>query len=414
MRILLKSLTWTVLVLACLQLPGCWSDLQTSPSDQINIDTAITNNKLDVTHETVLGKQINAILLAELYNHLDQARLSVDTYSTVALNSSDADIIKRATEIAASAGFLDAALELAKHWIIVSPNNLEARQYLALLNLRVENYQASAKELHKIVEMVQQKQHLTGTNTTIDYGLKFIGTLLNVESQHQKAFLAYQHYLRTYAKPDNETQQNLVLAALAMKAKQYPVVVQSINAVMAKETEMSSKLVLMKARALQKQGKSHEAALSLKDYVDNYRVEDSTRLELVRLLIIDGQKQEAGKYLVNLVKKHPDNMDLLKSMIALEIDQHKLKSAELKLHVLRRNQDYFSDATYFKAEILEAKGEIKEALNRYKKVTDGRLYKRAINKIKQLSIQLDQASARRKVNYKKSNGSNRVVSEPRY
>jgi len=408
MCILLKSLTRPVLVLLCLLLVGCESSRQSSKLDDTHFN-AVINNNLDVAHETVLGRQVNAVLLAELYNHLGQSGLSVDTYSTVALNSLDPAIIKRATEIAASSGFLNEALELARHWIGVSPNNLEARQYLALLNLRVENYQASARELNKIVGMVQQKQHAKGTSTTIDYGLKFIGTLLNVESHHKKSLLAYQQYLKNYAKPDNETQQNLVLAALAMKAKQYPVVVQKINAVMAKETEMSSKLVLMKARALQKQGKNHDAAFSLKQYVDNYRVEDSTRLELVRLLIIDGQKQLAGEYLVNLVEKHPDNMDLLKSMIALEIDQQKFKSAELKLHALKRNQDYFSDATYFKAEILEAKGELKEAFNLYKKVTDGRLYKRAINKIKHLSIQLEQDTVLRKVNYKKSIGSNRDV-----
>ena len=351
---------------------------------------------------SVLGQQFNNALLAELYNQLGEAELSVNHFQLLSKQTDDSKVFKRATKIAAETGQLSAGIQFAKNWVSAASDDLEARQYFALLLLRNKFFDQASEQLHQIKQLVMKKGRSNDETKLFDQGLRFIGSMLSVETHHEKALSVFQRYLKAFGDDANNTQQNLILASLAMKAKKYEVVLSSFRNINNVRTQTIPEIVMMKTKALQKLNRIDEATSTLKQYVENNDdASDSTRLELVRLLILVNQKDAAVKYLTALVAKHPDNRDLLKSLIALDIDRSELVLAKHNVERLKQSKDYLSDADYFTGEILEAEGQIQEALLSYEKVNKGILLKRAKQKILVLNKKIGEIK-KIKVNYNKN------------
>ena len=75
-------------------------------------------------------------LAAEIYREMGDEVLAVEQYQRLALESKDPAISRRVTILAAATGQLPRGLKVAERWVALTPEDLEARQYLALLYLR--------------------------------------------------------------------------------------------------------------------------------------------------------------------------------------------------------------------------------------------------------------------------------------
>ena len=364
-------------------------------------DSAVLKTRLTPSGETALGQQFKQTLVAELYNKLGYPALATDAYVSVVMASTNLNVIKRGTELAARAGQSEKAQLMAEYWVKQAPKGLDARQYLALLALRRQQYDKAASQLFLIYNLVEEVPDRQLITSLYSKGLSFIGSMLSIESHHKEALAAFQHYLERYSDEMNETQQNLVLATLAMKAKQYPLVVQSLNKIKVSEPRMFQKVALMKVNALKQLNQLDEAIQTLQTLLDQKKLSDKNRLELVKLFIMNKQKMKASHHLKQLVKKYPENQDLLKSLIALEIDRSQLLLAKENIARLRQHENYFSDAEYFTAEVLEAEGKLESALSSYLKVEKGKLHKRAQKKVIRLKKLLAKQGNAKNVKYKR-------------
>ncbi len=371
--------------------------------EKITIDHSETSPEIRLQTE-----QMYLAFTAELYNRLDNPKQSANNYQKLVSQADDAAIAQRATILAATNDQSENALLNAKKWVKLQTTDLEANQYLALLLLRNNKAKESAVQLRRIEQLV------LGLATKADKdsfkSLRFIGALLSVESHHQKALNVFKEYITQAPLKDLndqglQVQQQLILASLANQANSYDEVISSLKQldhyVTEEKIEPKSfiKASLMKAKALKKVKRVSDAVDILKPVVDQYDASDSVTLELVRLLIMDEQKQAAFTYLKGLTIKHPQNKDLLKSLIALEIDQSNYQSATRNIQKLKSSVDYKSDAEYFLAEILEAQGDKKSALEKYQNVTKGALMKNAKKKVARLSKQLAREDKPQTVNF---------------
>jgi len=343
---------------------------------------------------TVDKNQFYQALVAEFYNQSGAPKQTLKHYLPLALNSNDPALVKRVTEIATGTAQLKKGLKAAKHWVELSPNDIEARQYLTLLYLRDNQFEKSAEQLqfvHKIVErdLVQDKEQ----TKVLSKGLKFIGALLVIEARHEKAYSVYQHYIKLQASVKGfekyRGQQNLILASLAMKAKRYDVVVTALDGIDKSSTQYFASAAIMKTKALQKLGRLNEAAKLLKVLVKDKKTSDSKRLELTRLLMQVGKKDEASQVLNKLIAKHPKNNDLLKALIALNIDQQSWREAKRNNRKLTKSKAYQNDASYFYGEINEGQGKLKKALAHFRKVKSGAFLKNAHKNTARLSAKLE-------------------------
>jgi len=340
--------------------------------------------------ETFDENKFYQALIAEFYNQSGQAKLTLKHYLPLALSSNDPALLKRVTEIATGSAQLKKGLEAAKHWVELSPKDIEARQYLTLLYLRDNQLDKSAEQINFVHQIIEQSPEAVDKKAgLLSKGLKFIGALLVIESHHDKAYEVYQRFIKSYYSGKYTDQQNLILASLAMKAKKYAVVVTALDSIEESDSQYFESAALMKTKALRKLGRLNEAAKLLKIIVKDKKSSDSKRLELTRLFIQIGKKDEASQILNQLMAKHPENYDLLKALIALNIDQKKWQEAKANNQKLATSESYQNDARYFSGEISEAKGNLTEALADFKKVESGSFIKSAHKKIVSLLARLD-------------------------
>ena len=385
-------------------------NLQQAPENLVDADKVIINHAETNPEIRRQTQRMYLALTAELYNRLDAPQKSAENYQQLVSQVDDAVTAKRATILAATHDQSANALLNAQKWVALQSEDLEANQYLALLLLRNNKAQASAVQLRRIEQLVQQSETEAEKNSF--KSLRFIGALLSVESYHQEALDVFKAYLSQAPLKDAndqslQVQQQLILASLANQADSYDEVISSLKQLDSYVTEEKIepksfiKASLMKAKALKKVKRVSDAVEILKPVVDQYDASDSVVLELVRLLIMDEKKQTAFTYLKGLTQKHPQNKDLLKSLIALEISQSDFKSATKNIQKLKLSADYKSDAEYFMAEIFEAQGDKRSALEKYQNVTEGALLKNAKKKVARLSEQLAREDKQQTVNFKK-------------
>lgn len=345
-------------------------------------------------------------LVAEIYREMGDEVLAVEQYQHLALESRDPAIARRVTILAAATGQLPKGLKVAERWVALTPDDLEARQYLALLYLRNNKIKLSSAQFHTIHELVEEtfikneglsnkqgKQELTSHSqktsllatkvikkVEVSQGLTFIGSVLAAETHRDKAYRVFAEYTKEHKSKKYYRQQKLIAANLALKAKNYKAVIVELENIKGLDSQNLVDAMSMKAKALHKLNRNPEAINVLMSIKDNPMVSDSSKLELVRLFVLQKQKKKALPILEKLIVKHEKNYDLLKSLIALQIDQRQLTKAEASIDKLRVSKSYLHDADYFSGEVLQTKGSLKEALSYYEKVSGGSFLRNAHQK----------------------------------
>ena len=345
-------------------------------------------------------------LTAEIYREMGDEVLAVEQYQHLALESRDPAIARRVTILAAATGQLPKGLKVAERWVALTPDDLEARQYLALLYLRNNKIKLSSAQFHTIHGLVEQtslkdqgitdedvknevrelskKTSLSTSKPTkavkVSQGLTFIGSVLAAETHREKAYRVFVDYLKQHESKKYHRQQKLIAANLALKAKNYKAVIFELENLKGLDPQNLVDAMAMKAKALHKLNRNSDAIEALMSIKDNPMASDSSRLELVRLFVLQKQKNKALPILQKLILKHEKNNDLLKSLIALQIDQGQLVKAEASILKLRSSKSYLYDADYFSGEVLQAKGSLEKALNYYEKVNGGSFLRNAHQK----------------------------------
>jgi Flp pilus assembly protein TadD len=325
-------------------------------------------------------------LIGELYIQIGEEHLAVDHYLKAASLSKDSSVSKRVTELATVTGQLKKGLESAKRWVQISPEDVEARQYLILLYLRNNQFKLASTHLHEIYLLLDATK--PQNNYDESEALNFIGTLLAAESHHNKAFEVFDLFLKNHTIKESRLQQTIILASLAMKAKKYQKVVILLTDLSDLNKKNFVDVSAMQAKALAHLHQDEAAIQILQSIVKNISVNDSTRLELVRLLVRNQQKQKGFEILQELVNKHQHNNELLKSLISLQIDLSLWGSASLNINRLAGVSSYKYDAEYFRGEILESQGVFDKALKKYKQVKGGAFLRQSHKKVISLILKL--------------------------
>jgi len=323
-----------------------------------------------------VSQQFYNVMVGEIYGQAGDDKHAVAHYLSVAMQNDDPAIAKRATQIAARSGQNNKAITAAKRWLSLEPKSVEARQYLALLLLRQQQYKASANQLHKI----QTEFDKQGKN-----GIEIIGGLLATERNPEAVYQMYKHY--QVLEPTHPKVQ-LILSSLAFKAHHYNKALSSIKPVASKlKGESKEQALLLQSKVLYKLGRGDEAMQVLSPLMQSQTTTDVALLEYVRLLVLDQRNEDAATVLARLSEKYPDNAEITKALIALYLDLQEYSEAEKHIPNLFNSVKYQGVAHHFKAEIFESRNELDSALNEYEKVSSGELYSSAQNRIPQLLMQ---------------------------
>ncbi|PWQ99166.1 tetratricopeptide repeat protein [Leucothrix pacifica] len=322
------------------------------------------------------GQKMYHVMAAEMYRLQGDDANATLHYERALPGNTDPELARVATETAAQTEYLDKAIASAKQWVALGGDLVESRQYLALLLLRDNQFDASAKQLNHIYQLISEGDH---------DGLSFLASLISLESHQKQAFKAFETYVKSY----NDTPlAQLKLASVALDQRSYSEVISRVDALKGGLTpEENAEANVLRSKALYKQGREEESLDVMSNLVTSPDVDDVSRLEYARLLMLNDDQQGAIDQLSIIYQNSPGNLEVLKSLVALHIAQGQYVQAEKNARILAENVVYENLAHHFLAEIHESRNEMDAALREYRDVGEGQYFSSAQRRISELLVE---------------------------
>lgn len=315
-------------------------------------------------------------LAAEMYRLQGDDATATLHYERVIDGNLDIALARVATETAAQTEYLDKAIHSAQQWVKIGGEQVEARQYLALLLLRDKQFDRAADELNEIHQLIAQD----------DYdALSFLTSLISLESHHESAFKAFEIYITKY---NNTPAAQLKLASIALDQREFSSVISRVDALDGQlPDELKNVAMVLKSKALFKQGSKEESMQVMSMLVSGSKVDSASRLEYARLLMLDDNQAEAIIQLEAIYESAPENLEVVKSLVALYISEDRYVEAESHAKTLVKQVAYEDLAHHFMAEIHESRNEMDESLHEYGEVGQGEYYSSAQRRITELLVE---------------------------
>ncbi|MGB4766314.1 MAG: tetratricopeptide repeat protein [Rugosibacter sp.] len=305
-------------------------------------------------------KLLYEFLLAEIAGQRGESALSSTLYFDLAKNTRDPRIVRRATEIALYARKYPTALEAARMWVAVDPQDKKAQQMFSTLLMASGRVDELAENLSRELN---------------DAGVRKGELLL----EKQRVFASY---------PDKAAVKNLFekltmpyIAAPADLPEAHWVrakVAQAVNDKTSALREVEQALVLrpaweeavlLKASLLTSGDAQRDF---LKQYLASHRESQAVRLAYARALVAGAQYDAARDEFKTLLKRTPDNPDVLYAVGVLSLQLNDMTTAEKNLEkFVAIGQGDVNSARFYLGQIDERAERYDEALVWYRSVVNG-------------------------------------------
>lgn len=296
-------------------------------------------------------------MVAEFSLAYDDIATALHNYTVLAIRSNSTTIKQRALDVALEYNDLQAALDIATHWVEQEPTDVPALFYLSHIALKTHEYELAATTLDKILNI----------DPTAD--LEEILAGIAPEQPQDRDILL--NALRA-SKEKNNPSILALIAGLEAQNGLYEQALNNINRALRKRTKSTS-FILMKANlliALQDDEATKDwfakASRRNKDNLD-------IRLTEARYYIQINEQKEALSKLESIIKDHPDAQEALFIAGLTSIDLKQYEKAEQYLVDLRTSAKYQNEAYYYLAINAQRKQHY-ETAKAYYRLVDGSLY----------------------------------------
>ncbi len=298
------------------------------------------------------------LLVAEFAGQRDQLPTAVEQYAELVRATKDPAIAERATKMALFAHDTAAALVAAERWIVLAPENLEARQIAAAMYVRVGEAAPA---------IVHLKYLLAHDHGAPGNKLKIIANLLGHEEDRATALAVMEQVLdRKTVDPDIL----LMYAVLALRVDKLDASRSAMDQLVTK-ADINPNIALAYVSALQKQGQATEALNFLERALQRTPEEFGLRLIYARLLAEAERFEAAREQFLRLNRQMPDSLDALYALGLLNLQTNRLTEATRNFEALKRNPDRVDDANFYLGQVAEAGKKPADALKAYREVVGG-------------------------------------------
>ena len=312
-------------------------------------------------HEMYADKSFeNALqqsMVAEFSLAYDDIATALHNYTVLAIRSNSTTIKQRALDIALEYNDLQAALDIATHWVEQEPTDVPALFYLSHIALKTHEYELAAETLDKILNI----------DPTAD--LEEILAGIAPEQPQDRDILL--NALRA-SKEKNNPSILALIAGLEAQNGLYEQALNNINRALRKRSKSTS-FILMKANlliALQDDEATKDwFAKASRRNKDNLNI----RLAEARYYIQINEQKEALSKLESIIKDNPDAQEALFIAGLTSIDLKQYEKAEQYLVDLRTSAKYQNEAYYYLAINAQRKQHY-ETAKAYYRLVDGSLY----------------------------------------
>ncbi len=304
------------------------------------------------------------LLLADVAARRGHMDVSVSLFQKLAETTRDPRLAERATRVAVYARRNTIALETAKLWLELAPDDGEARQLVTALYLR--NGQSDEALAH-------MEEILARSESRSENGFLFIAGLLSREKDKRAALGIMEQLVARY---QDNPDALFAYSHLAMRLGELAEATEAIDKTLVIRPDWVP-AVLQKARLMNAQDKTSQTLGYLKEAVDKTPDEIDYRLFYARLLADEDRLAEAFDQFKVIADLSPENEDALFALgfIALQLDR--LDEAEKYLTRLKDTGGRGFEVNYYLGRLEEARNNDEEAKSWYGSIVQGEHYMNA-------------------------------------
>lgn len=298
------------------------------------------------------------ILTAEFAGQRGLYDLATDKYLELARQLRDKDVAQRATHIAVFSKRYDAARESADIWVEVDPDNLEARQALASLQIRSGEIDAAVENLEWVLrsdegDSAQKFRAIAsflGREAETEVGMAVMERLIEDRRDDADALFAY--------------------ALLALRAEQTDKAREAIERVLEIAPPTPS-VAMAYLSILQKQDDQEAAMAWLEKSLSDDPEQIDLRMLYARLLADAKEFEQARRQFELLSEVAPDNADVRYALGLLYLQESRLDDAKASFMHLIEQGNRVNEASYYLGQIANIENNFEEALRWFQAVDTG-------------------------------------------
>lgn len=282
---------------------------------------------------------------------------ALHNYTVLAIQSDSTSIKQHALNIAIEQNDLQAALDIARHWVVQEPKDVPAKFYLAHIALKSHEYELAAETLDSIL------------NIDSNADLEKILAGISPDSAQDREML-----LNTLKATKKNTNPSILILIAGLQAQnnQLEQALENVNKALKKRPKVTG-FILLKANLLMALGNEQDTL----DWFEQSSKKNNNNLEVrlaeARYLIQLNQSELALEKLEQIIHVWPNADEALFIAGLTAIDQKKYDQAEQYLVGLRYSSQYQNEAYYYLAVNAERKHQ-DETAKAYYRLVDGNLY----------------------------------------
>lgn len=309
-------------------------------------------------HEPLTADLLYDVLLGEIAGQRGELDISGKSYLDAARESNDPRIAERALKITLYGQQSEDALEAARRWVSLAPENLEAHQALAALALRNGEQQEAQDEFEYLLAH-------GGQGDADPY--KPVLALLAREPDKERA-LAVMEQLSAQ-RPD-DADACFAHARLAIHADQWASAEQQVNRCLVLRPDWTEALIL-RAQIQIKQDKGEQARRDLDEALQRNPGDAALRTAYARLLVDLDDYDAARAQYHELMQQQPDNGAVVYALALLSLENGQYDEAGGLFERMVELDFQPQQAWYYLGAIEEEQKHYRKALQWYDKVEEG-------------------------------------------
>lgn len=297
------------------------------------------------------------LLAAEIGGQRQRYDVALGNYLKQAHQTRDAGVAQRAYQIAVYVGARQAALDAALLWLELQPESPDA-----LRSSTLELVYAGRLE-RAFIQMERQLQ--AGERPAFDMLASSVGRQQAQDFARRFAELAKQY--------PEVRELTLGQAILMHQAGDYASALALADGLLGQDRDFIP-AVMVKGRALDKQGRYAEAAELLSEAVRSHPDQHRLRLLFGRVLLHAGQLDEARQQFEYLVRQEPDDSGILLSLALITMENNLAQEAQQYFQRLLALGEREDTAHYYLGRLHEQQQQYQLAKDHYRSVGPGKQF----------------------------------------
>ena len=302
------------------------------------------------------------VLLGEIAGQRGQLDVALASLKHAALKSRDPRLVERATLVGLYAKRPADALDTARLWVELQPNNADAREALAVVLMETGDTAGAQQQLKKILDLS------TGVNLPQAY-LRISATLGRL--QNRTAALEIMQTL-TSLHPDRP-EAHFALAHLAVRVSDLTMAGTSIDRALELRPDWEE-AALFKTRILASQKDVQKVFDFNKKFLTRYPQATNLRMNYARYLVDAKQWDKARIQFKRVLSSSPKDADAMYAVGLLALQSNLLDEAETYLNQNLEVQPENDQARLYLAQVAEQRKLYDEAARWYREVSPGNFY----------------------------------------